>query len=54
VIKKEELAIGCAFLVGGQILQAIVGFAVNLVLVRHLAPEEFGRSAIILAGAALI
>ena len=53
MIKKEELAIGSAFLVGGQIIQAIVGFAVNLVLVRHLAPEEFGRFAIILAGAAL-
>ena len=53
MIKKEELAIGSAFLVGGQIVQAIVGFTVNLVLVRHLAPEEFGRFAIILAGAAL-
>ena len=53
MIKKEELAIGSAFLVGGQIVQAVVGFAVNLILVRHLAPEEFGRFAIILAGAAL-
>jgi O-antigen/teichoic acid export membrane protein len=54
VIKKEEIVIGSAFLVGGQIIQAIVGFGVNLVLVRYLAPEEFGRFAIILAGAALV
>lgn len=54
MIKKEELAIGSAFLVGSQIVQAIVGFAVNLVLVRYLAPEEFGRFAIILAGATLV
>ena len=54
MIKKEEIAIGSAFLVGGQIIQAVVGFGVNLVLVRYLAPEEFGRFAIILAGAALV
>jgi len=54
VIKKEEIVIGSAFLVGGQIIQAVVGFGVNLVLVRYLAPEEFGRFAIILAGAALV
>ena len=54
MIKKEEIVIGSAFLVGGQIIQAIVGFGVNLVLVRYLAPEEFGRFAIILAGAALV
>ena len=54
MIKKEEIVIGSAFLVGGQIIQAVVGFGVNLVLVRYLAPEEFGRFAIILAGAALV
>ena len=43
MIKKEKIAIGSAFLVGGQIIQAVVGFGVNLVLVRYLAPEEFGR-----------
>jgi O-antigen/teichoic acid export membrane protein len=53
MIKNKELAIGSAFLVGGQIIQAVVGFGVNLVLVRYLAPEEFGRFAIILAGAVL-
>jgi O-antigen/teichoic acid export membrane protein len=53
MIKKKELTIGSAFLVGGQIIQAVVGFGVNLVLVRYLAPEEFGHFAIILAGAAL-
>ena len=53
MIKNKELAIGSAFLVGGQIIQAVVGFGVNLVLVRYLAPEEFGRFAITLAGAAL-
>jgi O-antigen/teichoic acid export membrane protein len=54
VIKKEELAIGSAFLVVGQTVQAIFGFSVNLVLVRYLSPEEFGRFAITLAGAALV
>lgn len=54
MIKKEEIVIGSAFLVGGQIIQAVVGFGINLVLVRYLAPEEFGRFAIILAGAALV
>ena len=54
MIKKEEIVIGSVFLVGGQIIQAVVGFGVNLVLVRYLAPEEFGRFAIILAGAALV
>jgi hypothetical protein len=52
VIKKEEIAIGSAFPVGGQVIQAVVGFGVNLVLIRYLAPEEFRRFAIILAGAA--
>ncbi|NQW00560.1 MAG: oligosaccharide flippase family protein [Rhodospirillales bacterium] len=54
MVKWHELAIGSSFLVSGQIIQAIIGFAVNLVLVRYLAPEEFGRFAIVLAGTALV
>ncbi len=52
--EDRDLAVGSFFLVAGQILQAVVGFGVNLVLVRYLAPEEFGRFAILLAGAALV
>ena len=54
MVENDELAIGSAFLVCGQVIQAIAGFTVNLVLVRYLAPEEFGRFAITLAGAALV
>lgn len=42
MIKKEELAIRSVFLECGQIIQAVVGFAVNLVLVRYLAPKNLG------------
>ena len=45
----RRLRIGASFLFSGQILQAAIGFAANLVLVRHLFPEEFGRFALILA-----
>ncbi len=38
----------------GQVIQAVTGFGVNLVLVRYLLPEEFGRFALILAAAALV
>lgn len=53
-IDAKELKIGGAFLVSGQALQAFIAFGVNLVLVRFLAPEDFGRFALILAGATIV
>lgn len=41
------------WLMGGTGVQALVGFAANLVLVRLLLPEEFGRFAVIQANVAL-
>ena len=52
-ISAAEFRLGGALLVSGQALQAVVAFAANLVLVRYLAPEEFGRFALILAGASI-
>lgn len=52
-ISPRELRIGGALLVSGQVVQAIVAFGANLVLVRYLMPEEFGRFAIILASASI-
>jgi len=49
----KSLRVGSAFLVSGQAFQAVIGFAVNLVLVRYLTSEEFGRFALILATAGL-
>jgi O-antigen/teichoic acid export membrane protein len=53
-INYKNLRISSAFLVGGQIFQAILAFGVNLVLVRHLSPSEFGRFALILAGTFIV
>jgi O-antigen/teichoic acid export membrane protein len=38
----------------GSAFQALVAFAANLVLVRHLMPEQFGRFAVVQAGAGLV
>ena len=38
----------------GQIIQVVIAFAANIVLVRYIAPEGFGRFAITLATASLI
>jgi len=46
----KKLKIDGAFLVSGQITQAFFAFAVNLVLVRFIPPNDFGRFALILAG----
>ena len=54
VIDYKNLKIGGAFLVFGQIFQALLAFGVNLVLVRHIFPNEFGRFALALAGASVI
>ena len=50
----KRLKIASMFLVSGQVFQAVLAFGVNLILVRHISPGEFGRFAIILAGAFLI
>ena len=54
IIDYKKLRIGSAFLVSGQMFQALVAFAVNLVLVRYISPGEFGRFALILAGASIV
>lgn len=41
-------------LTGGAVLQAISGFLSQLVLMRLLVPEDFGRYAVVLAGCSLI
>lgn len=51
---KTALRHGGAALVGGNAVQALAAFAVNLVLVRVLTPDDFGRFAVVLAGAGLI
>lgn len=38
----------------GSAVQALVAFAANLVLVRYLMPEQFGRFAVVQAGAGLV
>ena len=53
-IYAKKLKIGGAYLVSGQAIQALIAFGVNLVLVRFLAPEDFGRFALILAGATVV
>jgi len=53
-INYKNLRISGAFLVGGQLFQAILAFGVNLVLVRHISPGEFGRFALILAGTSIV
>ncbi len=50
----RKLEIGAGFLTFGQIVQAIVAFGANLVLVRHLLPEEFGRFALILSSITIV
>jgi len=50
----KDLKTGGGFLVFSQGFQAALAFAVNLVLVRYLLPDEFGRFAIILAGASVV
>ena len=53
-IDSNNLKVGGAILVIGNAVQALVAFAVNLVLVRYIVPEEFGRFAVILAGASVV
>jgi O-antigen/teichoic acid export membrane protein len=53
-IDYKKLRTASFFLVSGQLFQAFLAFGVNLILVRHITPSEFGRFALILAGAFLI
>ncbi len=53
-IDNKSLRVGGAFLVSGNVLQALIAFGVNLVLVRYLLPEDFGRFALVFAAASLI
>ena len=52
-IDLKKLRIGTGFLLSGQFLQALCAFIVNLVLVRYLIPEEFGRFAFVMSSAAM-
>ena len=54
MINYKKLRIDGFFLVSGQLFQAVLAFRVNLVLVRHVSPSEFGRFALILAGTSLV
>lgn len=42
------------FLTVGAIAQAVAGFAVQIVLMRQLVPEDFGHFALVLAGCSLV
>ena len=44
----------CRFCQDDGVFQALLAFGVNLVLVRHISPGEFGRFALILAGASIV
>lgn len=43
-----------AYLITANVVQALVVFVSNLIVLRFLAPEEFGRFAVTLAGTAII
>lgn len=49
-----RVAVSGLMLMASAVTQAVVAFAANLVLVRHLEPAEFGRFAVIQASAALV
>jgi O-antigen/teichoic acid export membrane protein len=50
----RQVSVSGVFLVGGSIVQALIAFAANLVLVRYLDPADFGRFAVVQAGAGLV
>ncbi len=54
MVDTRGLKSGATVMVTGQVIQALVAFAANLVLVRHIAPAEFGRFAVVYAGASLV
>ena len=49
-----DLIRGGAFLTGGAVVQALVAFAAQIVLMRLLVPEDFGHFALVLAGCGLV
>jgi O-antigen/teichoic acid export membrane protein len=53
-VSSRDVKAGATTLLVGQVVQVIIAFAANLVLVRYIAPEGFGRFAITLATASLI
>ena len=53
-VSRRDVKAGATTLLVGQVVQVIIAFAANLVLVRYIAPEGFGRFAITLATASLI
>ena len=54
MIISRNLKRDSALLTGGHILQTAVAFAVNLILVRFISPEQFGSFALAFAEAGLI
>lgn len=54
MIRLSKLQIGGALLSGGNLLQAVAAFAVNLVLVRYISPSDFGWFALVFAEASLV
>ena len=53
-VSRRVITAGATTLVVGQVVQVVIAFATNIVLVRHIAPEGFGRFAIMFATASLI
>ena len=53
-VSRRGVRRGATTLVAGQVIQVVIAFAANIVLVRYIAPEGFGRFAITLATASLI
>ena len=53
-VTRRDVKAGAAALVIGQVVQVAIAFGTNIVLVRYIAPEGFGRFAITLATASLI
>lgn len=49
-----QLVRGGALLTGGAAVQALAGFAAQIVLMRLLTPEDFGQFALVLAGCGLV
>jgi O-antigen/teichoic acid export membrane protein len=53
-ISGRDIRAGATTLLVGQVVQVAVAFSANLILVRYILPEGFGRFAIVLATASLL
>ena len=42
-VTRRDVKAGAAALVIGQVVQVAIAFGTNIVLVRYIAPEGFGR-----------